>query len=472
MELIYDSTPAALATVLLARYVQPCLLQRQPPLSLSLCFLGNEAKAYLKAQEAELPVLLAAKEGAGAEPAFPPLREPATILRRLATEAAVTPASGKSSSAGALLLGGESDVEQAQVSQWLSFCCENNFAIRGASLFQHLHSHLATRTFFCGDRLTIADFAVFVSCYAWMASSSQKERVLYCNLTRWMDYIQHLPGVMNAVEQLPLLSLLPPPQPVAAPPTDSAAASTQALAKQQAASGSKQGKKKSGELHVNGDCRPNGDVPKSQKKEEKGDKGAGGDHKKVSGRAKQSTPGSSKGGAPGADSSRPVEDVTRLCMVVGQVKKVWRHPEADKLFCEEVDIGEPQVRMIASGLVPYMKAEELEGQKVIVLANMKPKNLRGFPSHGMLVCATSKDHSKCELMRPPPDTPIGERLTFEGLQGEPDPVMNTKEGKYPFAAVQPHFYTDDNRVGMYKTHRFMTKQGPVFCDSIVGGTIS
>lgn len=32
---------------------------------------------------------------------------------------------------------------------------------------------------------------------------------------------------------------------------------------------------------------------------------------------------------------------------------------------------------------------------------------------------------------------IGEQVTFEGLEGEPDPVMNTKEGKYPFAAVQP-----------------------------------
>lgn len=69
-------------------------------------------------------------------------------------------------------------------------------------------------------------------------------------------------------------------------------------------------------------------------------------------------------------------------------------------------MGEPQVRQIASGLVPYMKAEELEGQKVIVLANMKAKNLRGFPSHGMLVCATSKDSTKCQIMRPPPDAPV------------------------------------------------------------------
>ncbi|CBZ50139.1 tRNAbinding domain containing protein, related [Neospora caninum Liverpool] len=434
MELLYDSTPAGLATALVGRYVKPCLLQRQPPVPLSLCFMGTEAKAYLKVNEVR-------NSDTSRPQSHPPSSHVPSIVKPRTA---------------------------AQVSQWLSFCCENNFAIRGASLFQNLHSHLATRTFFCGEHLTIADFAVFVSCYAWMASASQKERILYCNLTRWMDYIQHLPGVMNSVDQLPLLNLLPPPQTVSAAPSDAGAASAQAAAKQQAGCGTKQSSKKSAEPQMSGECRSN-DAPKK-----KGEKGAGGNDKKGSGRAKQSTAGSSSnGGAAAADSSRPVEDVTRLRMVVGQVKKVWRHPEADKLYCEEVDIGESgQVRMIASGLVPYMKPEELEGQKVVVLANMKPKNLRGFASHGMLICATSKDHSKCELMRPPPDTPIGEQLTFEGLQGEPDPVMNTKEGKYPFAAVQPHFYTDENRVGMYKTHRFMTKQGPVFCDSIVGGTIS
>eukprot|EP00922_Rhytidocystis_sp_ex-Travisia-forbesii_P026113 GHVS01038260.1.p1 GENE.GHVS01038260.1~~GHVS01038260.1.p1 ORF type:complete len:318 (+),score=20.85 GHVS01038260.1:24-977(+) len=81
---------------------------------------------------------------------------------------------------------------------------------------------------------------------------------------------------------------------------------------------------------------------------------------------------------------RDVADVTRLEVRIGHILKVWEHPEAEKLYCESIDIGETEPRSIASGLRAYLKKEELENQKVLILANMKTKNLRGFPSHGMV----------------------------------------------------------------------------------------
>ena len=52
---------------------------------------------------------------------------------------------------------------------------------------------------------------------------------------------------------------------------------------------------------------------------------------------------------------------------VGVITKAWEHEEADKLFCEEIDIGEESgPRQIASGLRDHYKLEDLEGQRVLV----------------------------------------------------------------------------------------------------------
>merc|ERR1712127_867518 len=48
--------------------------------------------------------------------------------------------------------------------------------------------------------------------------------------------------------------------------------------------------------------------------------------------------------------------ITSLDIRVGRITKVWEHPEADKLYCEEIDLGEESPRQIASGLRPYMSA--------------------------------------------------------------------------------------------------------------------
>ena len=104
---------------------------------------------------------------------------------------------------------------------------------------------------------------------------------------------------------------------------------------------------------------------------------------------------------------------------VGVIQNAWEHPEADKLFCEEIDIGEEQPRQIASGLKAFYTAEQLQGQRVLVLANLKQRKMLGFPSHGMVLCAASDDGSKVEFIEPPADAKIGERVMVNGFDGEP-----------------------------------------------------
>ncbi|MBN2880556.1 methionine--tRNA ligase [Candidatus Woesearchaeota archaeon] len=74
-----------------------------------------------------------------------------------------------------------------------------------------------------------------------------------------------------------------------------------------------------------------------------------------------------------------------LDLRVAKIEKIERHPEADKLYIEHLDLGNGEKRQIVSGLVPYYSAEELEGKKIILVANLEPAKLRGVMSEGMLL---------------------------------------------------------------------------------------
>jgi methionyl-tRNA synthetase len=71
---------------------------------------------------------------------------------------------------------------------------------------------------------------------------------------------------------------------------------------------------------------------------------------------------------------------------VAKIVEVARHPKADKLYVETVDLGTER-RQIVSGLVPYYKEEELVGHCIVLVANLKPAKLRGVESNGMLLAA-------------------------------------------------------------------------------------
>eukprot|EP00741_Cyanophora_paradoxa_P018515 tig00021070_g17874.t1 len=162
--------------------------------------------------------------------------------------------------------------------------------------------------------------------------------------------------------------------------------------------------------------------------------------------------------APAAPATKPV-DVTRLNLRVGKIVKAWPHPDADSLYCEEIDIGEEAPRLICSGLRNYVPLEEFEGSMVIVLANLKPRKMRGIESNGMVLAASNEDHSQVELIKPPEGAQPGERVSFEGYEGPADDVLNPK--KKVWEAIQPDMRTTADGVAAYKGIPFTTSAGPV-----------
>jgi glutamyl-tRNA synthetase len=167
--------------------------------------------------------------------------------------------------------------------------------------------------------------------------------------------------------------------------------------------------------------------------------------------------------------------ISALDIRVGKITKVWEHPEADKLYCEEIDVGEDEPRTIASGLRPYLKPEDMEGRLVLVLCNLKERKLVGFPSHGMVLCASNADHTDVRLVNPPIDAKIGERVTipgfnFEGEDGEP--YAENKIGKKKvFENIAPHLVTSKYGVPEFLGRPFMTSAG-VCTSPIPDGTVS
>lgn len=75
--------------------------------------------------------------------------------------------------------------------------------------------------------------------------------------------------------------------------------------------------------------------------------------------------------------------------------QVWNHPEADKLYCEEINIGEEKPRQITSGLREHYSLEDMQDRKVLVVCNLKSSKIVGFVSEGMVLAAKV---SKSEML--------------------------------------------------------------------------
>lgn len=157
----------------------------------------------------------------------------------------------------------------------------------------------------------------------------------------------------------------------------------------------------------------------------------------------------------------PPVDISALELKVGHITKVWPHPDSDKLWCEEIDLGEETPRQILSGLRAFYSQSEMEDSRVVVLANLKAKKLGGIPSHGMVLCASNSNHTSVELMHPPANAKVGERVMFEGVEmGDPKPENQVQKKKLLEQLVPEFLKTNEEGVLVWKNHVSCTSDGP------------
>ena len=87
-----------------------------------------------------------------------------------------------------------------------------------------------------------------------------------------------------------------------------------------------------------------------------------------------------------------IDDFLKVELRVGEIKVAERIPDADKLLRFEIDLGEGRNRQILAGLAEHYDPDTLIGRKVVVVANLKPRKMRGLESEGM-ICAASLENS-------------------------------------------------------------------------------
>jgi methionyl-tRNA synthetase len=105
-----------------------------------------------------------------------------------------------------------------------------------------------------------------------------------------------------------------------------------------------------------------------------------------------------------------IMDFARIDLRVGEVRSAERIPKADKLLLMTVDIGEEKPRQLLAGIAQYYEPENLIGRKIVVVANLKPRKLRGYESQGMLLAASVGEEGKPVIATFTEDVPNGARL--------------------------------------------------------------
>ena len=195
-----------------------------------------------------------------------------------------------------------------------------------------------------------------------------------------------------------------------------------------------------------------------------------------------SAPAAEAPSAPAPAADDPAALLPKLDLRCGVILSAAAHPDADSLYVESVDVGEEEPRTIVSGLRDYVALEDMAGARCVVVANLKPRNMRGVKSFGMLLCASDKEGGKVELLAAPEGAPAGERLAFASAfttdQPAPDGA-NKIQKKKTWEKVQAGLRTSPEGMATWQAAEgdggplpLLSSAGPVAAPSLTDCPIS
>lgn len=103
----------------------------------------------------------------------------------------------------------------------------------------------------------------------------------------------------------------------------------------------------------------------------------------------------------------------KLDLRVAKIKKAEDIEGADKLYKLELDVGGLGKRVICAGIKQHYSKEELKNKKIIIIANLEPRVMKGVKSEGMLLAAVSDNHEKIVLIQPKFEIDEGVKIEFK-----------------------------------------------------------
>ncbi|EPE24343.1 Nucleic acid-binding protein [Glarea lozoyensis ATCC 20868] len=358
--------------------------------------------------------------------------------------------------------------EETEISQWITTSTRLSSASPAEQqpLLSALNTHLSSRTTVLGTKPSKADTALYESLRSivstWTAEQKTGENG-HPNIVRHLDFVQNSSVFDITVKEEEKLKVDPDEILYVKPPVD-AKAEKERLKKEKAAAAAAAGGETALPDRAKGK-KEKGIVEKATEKVVEAKDAvvaavAGGSEQPQGGRQKkekkEKAPKPQKAPAATAPLSPSLIDLR-----VGHILKAIKHPEADSLFVSTIAMGDKPgtedtsehegqvVRTVCSGLNGLVPLEEMQGRKVVVVCNLKPVKMRGVKSCAMVLAASPRlapgvedNHAgPVELVTPPEGSTAGERVYFEGWQGEPEGVLNPKRKVWD--TIQPGFTTTE-----------------------------
>lgn len=114
--------------------------------------------------------------------------------------------------------------------------------------------------------------------------------------------------------------------------------------------------------------------------------------------------------APAPDDQIDIDLFARIKLRTATIEAVEAVPKSKKLYRIQLDVGDLGKRQIVSGIAQHYTPEELVGQQIVIVANLKPAKLMGVESHGMLLAASTEGDGVLSLLTPSRPIPAGCRV--------------------------------------------------------------
>jgi aminoacyl tRNA synthase complex-interacting multifunctional protein 1 len=369
--------------------------------------------------------------------------------------------------------------EETEITQWLQTSERlKSSSPETSSILSTLNAHLATRSTLLGNKPSKADIALYEALAPQVKGWTPEQRTGehgHPNVVRHVDFVQNSPVFGLDIKDEDKVKVEQDEILYVKPPVD-AKAEKERLKKEKAAAAAAAG----------------GAVPDAKKENQEAQKTLVDRTKDAAGAVAAAAvaakdqvvqavtgeapaEGAAAGGKKREKKEKPAKQQRQpapppaaaplspalIDLRVGHILKAIKHPEADSLYVSTIAMGDAKgadetseyegqvVRTVCSGLNGLVPLEEMQGRKVVVVCNLKPVKMRGIKSAAMVLAASPKlkegevdDHKgPVELVNPPVDAKAGERVYFEGWQGEPEKQLNPK--KKIWEMFQPGFTTTE-----------------------------
>ncbi|MFH1386949.1 MAG: methionine--tRNA ligase subunit beta [bacterium] len=104
------------------------------------------------------------------------------------------------------------------------------------------------------------------------------------------------------------------------------------------------------------------------------------------------------------------DEFKKLDLRVAEIKAAEEIPGADRLYKLQVEIG-AETRELVAGIKAHYEKESLIGKKIIMLANLEPRAIKGVTSHGMILAASNEDKTALAVIIPDKEIPSGSKVS-------------------------------------------------------------